>query len=367
MMMMNLLRAHKASSNPVEYFVFLLDHGPMADTLRSWGYSVVEYNSGRIRDFAVFGKVILQIKRWLQENQIDSVLAWMTKSQLYLAPAAVLAGVPSAWFQHELPRGHWLHKLASRLPAKAIMACSNLVAHEQKKLTPGREIVVVNPSVDLDRFSTDVLPTPEEARRQLGLPETGPIIGMIARLQRWKGAHILLEAIPAILEKYPTAHFVVVGGEHFTESDYPVELRAHVDKLANKACVSLVGYQTDIPLWTQALDVAVVASVEEPFGMSAIEAMALGKLLAAYRAGGFLETVEDEINGKFFSPRTGEALAGAVDWLLTDPERSHRISQQAKLRAATFSSTLLAKNVADVMSRLAGQPPTNGTHRFVQS
>lgn len=361
MMLMNLLRANKASSAPIDYFIFLLEYGPMADTMREWGYPVVECAAGRIRDIGDVGKVVFKLKRWLQENQIDSVLAWMTKAQLYLGPAALLAGVPSVWFQHELPKGHWLHKLASRLPTKAILACSELVAKEQGKLTPNREILVINPSVDLDRFSPDALPSKIAARKELGLPEVGPIIGIIARLQRWKGAHVVIEAIPMILEKHPTAHFVVVGGEHFAEPDYPAELETQAAALSRPDRISIVGYQTNIPLWTQALDVAVVASVDEPFGMSAIEAMALGKLLAAYRAGGFLETVEDEKNGKFFSSHDGKSLAVAVDWLLADSSRSVKITEAAKQRAASFSSTLLAANVAKAMSRLAGRPSASNT------
>jgi len=356
MMLLNLLSANRLLPAPADYAVCLLEDGPMAETIRDWGYPVKVIPAGRVRHVAAAVGTVMALRRWLIEARIDSALSWMAKAHLYLAPAAMLARVPSAWFQHELPGDNRLHRLVSALPTRMILACSHCVAAQQRVLTPQREIHVVNPSVDLDRFALSALPDAIEARRRLMLPVGGPVIGIVARLQRWKGVHVLLSAAPAILKRHPSAYFVVVGGEHFDELDYPAELAEQVRVLGIGNRVKLAGFQSDIPLWTQALDVAVVASDTEPFGMSAIEAMALGKLLAAYRAGGFLETVEDEVSGKFFETRDGDGLAAAVCWLLDDPLRAQRIRLNAMARAAGFGSARLAQSVADRIGQLAVRP-----------
>ena len=95
-------------------------------------------------------------------------------------------------------------------------------------------------------------------------------------MQRWKGIHVLIEAMPIILKAHPDAHCVVVGGRHALEPDYPEFVQAKIGDLGLEAQVTLVGLQHNVPEWMQAMDVIVHASDHEPFGIVVIEAMALG-------------------------------------------------------------------------------------------
>ena len=109
--------------------------------------------------------------------------------------------------------------------------------------------------------------------------------------------HVLVEAMPAILEAHPDAHCVLVGGDHAQEPDYPAFLRERIDGLSLTEKVTLTGLQSNVPKWMQAMDVIVHASDQEPFGIVVIEAMALGKPVVAGNAAGPTEVITEGVNG----------------------------------------------------------------------
>ena len=91
--------------------------------------------------------------------------------------------------------------------------------------------------------------------RELNLPTTGPLIGIVGRMQRWKGIHVLIEAMPAVLQKHPEAHAVIVGGKHDLEPEYPEQLEQLIAKLRLNDRILRVGLQTNVPVWMQAMDI----------------------------------------------------------------------------------------------------------------
>src|SRR5205814_9458002 len=134
-------------------------------------------------------------------------------------------------------------------------------------------------------------------RRRLGLPPEGPLIGIVGRLQRSKGMHVLVEALPSVLRSYPDAQCVVVGGSHAAEADYPAYLQGRIAALDLGQRVRCVGWQRNIPEWVQAMDVIVSATDGEGFGMAIVEAMALGKPVVAGNTGGPAEILTEGVTG----------------------------------------------------------------------
>jgi glycosyltransferase involved in cell wall biosynthesis len=230
-----------------------------------------------------------------------------------------------------------MDRLITLVPADGILACSQTAADAQEALWPQRPTRIVHPCVDLDRFDPDKLPSPAEARRRLDLPEDGPLIGMVARLQRWKGVHVLIKAMPRILEQYPTAHAVIVGGKHDLEPDYPQALRDLISKLNLNGNITLAGFQHDVPCWMQAMDVVVHASDREPFGMVILEAMALGKPVVAGKQGGPREIISNQNNGLLAPYDDEEVLARQIRCYLNNPVFARDVGQQAVRRAQEFS------------------------------
>ena len=337
----------------VEWLVVFLQAGPMVEQVRKMGAAAVIIEAGRLREPHRFGQAVLQIAGLARREHVQLIFGWMGISQLYGGLAARLAGVSAIWFQHGIPWSkNWIDRLATRLPALGILTCSQAVADVQAQIRPVRPLRVVYPGVELERFDPECLPSPPEVRERLGLPLTGPLIGIVGRLQRWKGMHVLVEALPEILRACPETHCVIVGGDHALEPEYPAFLRERIGMLGLTDKVTLAGLQSNIPEWMQAMDVIVHASNQEPFGIVVIEAMALGKPVIAGNAAGPTEIITDGENGLLTPYGDAPALAQAVLRYLDDPEFARQAGAMARKRAQEFSTRRYAKNCVDALQGL---------------
>jgi len=339
----------------VEWLVIFLRDGPMVELFERFGVEVHVVDAGRLRQPHRYAAAIAQIAGIVHRGKVEAILGWMVKSQLYGGPAALLAGVPAVWFQVGAPyRPGWLDRAATAIPARGIMAVSEVAALAQSQIRPRRPRRVVHPGVELDRFDATRLVTPTEARMRFGLPLDVPIIGLVGRIQRWKGIHVLVEAIPAVLRDYPSAHFIVVGGAHDLEPDYLGQIKKRIGELGLERSVLVAGLQADIPVWMQAMDVVVHASDREPFGIVILEAMALGKPVIA-GTGGPEEILTDGFEGLITPYGDADALAGAVLRYLDDPDFAAAVGAAARRRATDFGVRTYASNVARVAREMTGQ------------
>ena len=343
----------------VEWLIIFLQGGPMVKQVQALGAEACVVEAGRLREPVRFSRAVREIVRIVRDEQITLILGWMGSAQLYGGLAAWLTRVPCAWFQHGIPKDkHWIDRLATRLPALGILTCSQAVADAQAKIKPSRPMRVVYPGVEMDRFDSDKLPTPAEAKRRLGLPLEGPIIGIVGRLQHWKGMHVLVEALPEVLKTHPDAHAVIVGGNHALEPDYPAFLRERIQALGLVDNVTLAGLQSNVPEWMQAMDVIVHASDHEPFGIVVIEAMALCKPVVAGNTAGPTEVITDGINGLLTPYGDAPALAAALGRYLENPDFAAQLGAAARTRALDFSTRRYAENCVAALRELMPQSGT---------
>ena len=342
----------------VRWHVAFLQDGPMVGAVRAAGAGASVIPAGRLRQPHRAVGAVWRLARLARRVGADAVLSWMGKAHLYGGPAARLAGVPAVWFQHGLPGDPpgGIDRWAARIPAAGVLTCSEFVAAAQRRLTPRVPVRVVHPAADLGRFDPERQPPPAELRRRLGLPAGGPLVGIVGRLQRWKGMHVLVEAMPRVLARHPDARAVVVGGEWKLEPDYPAFLKSRIDDLGLADRVILAGHQGDVPAWMAACDVVVHASDREPFGMVVVEAMALGKPVVAGAEGGPREVITDGVDGLLAPYGDPAALAAAVLRYLDDPAFAARVGAAARGRAARFSVERYASGVTDALATMVEQP-----------
>jgi glycosyltransferase involved in cell wall biosynthesis len=347
------LRANRRDPQ-VMYVLAFLEEGAMAEEAKALGYRVRTFAAGRLRQPQRYIGTVLALAAWFRRERVRLVMSWMSKAHLYAAPAANLARVPAVWWQHDIPDAHWLYRCATYLPARAVFCPSRATQQGQQALPPPRPTRVIYPAVDLERFNPEHLPTPAEARLHLGLPAQQPLIGIAARLQRAKGVHVFLKAAARVVHVYPGVKFIVLGSPHFSEPDYPTELVEQARRAGISGRVLFAGYQRDIPLWMQALDVVVNASIKpEPFGMTIIEAMALGKAVIAPRQGGPLEIINEEKDGLLVEPGDAAALASSLLYLIKHADDRRVLGEAGRRQAQRFGGDHFAAELARHLAEVA--------------
>ena len=155
----------------------------------------------------------------------------------------------------------------------------------------------------------------------------GSIILFVGRLVHEKGVHTLIEAMPKILRYWPGARLVIVGRGPAEEG-----LRRLAAGLGLGGSVSMVGFVPDDErnrLYGMAA-AAVVPSLYEPFGITALEAMAAGTPLIAADTGGLAEIVKNGVNGWQFYAGSSNSLADAVLHVLHSPEAAGEVAEVAR-------------------------------------
>lgn len=357
-MLRQLLRESRGAG--VEWTVVFLRDGPLVGEARALGVECHVVEAGRFRNVPKRLAAVGRIAALARTRGAHLCFGWMVAGQMMAGPAAVRAGVPCAWYQVGTPRPDWLDRMATLWPAVAVLALSRAGAAAQERIWPHRPVRIVYPGVSFDAIERARTQSPGAMRRILGLPTDGRMVGIVGRLQRWKGVHVFLDAVACVRRTHPDVRAVVVGGPHETEPGYADELRAQAGRLGIAENVTFAGFQPNPAEWMQAMDVVVHAADQEPFGIVVVEAMALGKPVVAGAAGGPAEIVSDGVDGLRAPYGDAAAIASAVTRLLDDHAFAQRLGAAARKRAADFSAAGYARNVVAVIRDLTAQRGTFG-------
>jgi glycosyltransferase involved in cell wall biosynthesis len=189
----------------------------------------------------------------------------------------------------------------------------------------------VDPAVyDPDTVSVDRI---RRVARAWRLPDGAVTVVLPARLTRWKGQTVLIEALARMRTKDVCA--VLVGADQ-GRRQYARELARLSARLGLAARVRMVGHCDDMPAAMRLSDVVVNASTEpEAFGRVVIEAQSMARLVIATDHGGAVETVEHGVTGWRVPPGDPDALAAALDAALAmDSEERAAFGRRARLAVA---------------------------------
>ena len=310
---------------------------------------VIDAGSSRAGQLFRWPVTVAALRRLIRSTGAVAVVSNMAKAQLYGGVAARLAGVPNVYWQHLIPGDRRLDVAARRVPVAAVIGGSDAVIEAQRHQTPTAPIHKVHPGIDIDRVRA-ATGGGEALRARLGWGDA-PAIGIVGRLEAWKGQRTFLRAAAAVSAEVPEVRVAVVGDAVVGhEGDYAAELRGLAAELGIADRTTFAGHVDDVAAWYEALDVVVHASEEpEPFGLVLVEAMALGATVVATDAGGPVEIIEDGVSGVLVPRRDPDALAGAVVSLLRHPEGRDRLGRAAAARAERFDEATMAAGIAAVL------------------
>jgi len=211
--------------------------------------------------------------------------------------------------------------IRSRLMRRALRRAAHVIAvagslaewARQAGVSPAR-ISVVGNGVDTERFRPVDRGT---ARRELGLPASGPVLVTVGGLTERKGFHRVIDCLPRLRERHPGLQYLIVGGAS-GEGDWRARLEEQVERLGLADCVHFLGVvepeRLKVPL--SAADAFVLATRNEGWANVLLEAMACGLPVVTTDVGGNREVLSDAALGRVVAFDDGAALAEAIDEVL---------------------------------------------------
>jgi mannosylfructose-phosphate synthase len=223
---------------------------------------------------------------------------------------------------------------------------------------PAEKCRMIPPGYDDSRF----FPVGEPAGRalQLRLGFEGQMVLAIGRLARNKGYDLLIDAFDLVAKRNPAAIlYLAVGGERLGEAELSLlaELEKRVEDLGLQDRVRFGGYVADENLadYFRAADVFVLSSRYEPFGMTAIEAMACGTPTVVTIHGGLFRALSFGRHGLYADPFDREDLGIMIHKILSHPRLRARLSRMGAHKARSlFTWTGIAQQVMAAAGDSAG-------------
>ncbi len=183
----------------------------------------------------------------------------------------------------------------------------------------------------------------EEIRRRLGVEKDAPLVGMVASLSEGKRQDLLIRAAKRISVDHPECRFLIVGVPGQVE--YAKKIRGMIETLGLEKQVIMPGFLGDIPSLMLALDLLVLPSNNEAFGIVLLEAMANSRPIVGSNSGAIPEIVRHGENGLLFAPGDSDSLAEAILRMVRSPDE--RVGMGELGKRAFHERFRLEREVAD--------------------
>jgi D-inositol-3-phosphate glycosyltransferase len=223
---------------------------------------------------------------------------------------------------------------------------------------PSEKVCTIPPGVDIELFQPR---SGAACRAKLGIAPDERVVLFVGRIDPIKGIDTLIDAAEIMVSRgsiEPAPTFLIVGGDLSADGTLVGPLADVADSIERRgieASFRLVGSQPQdqLPVFYAAADVVAVPSRYESFGLVAVEALACGKPVVASRVGGLRFTIDEGTTGFLVKPQSPQALAEALEQILTDETLRAAMSAAARPSVARYDWSNVARQVKHVYSRLA--------------
>jgi glycosyltransferase involved in cell wall biosynthesis len=296
---------------------------------------------GRWATVRTMAHVISARRKFIRDRRIDLVHLNNSPSQGWddWLPAARWAGVPcvvyamgdahpepsavTRWFMGRFDRIYPLSRLLEES-----LAANGVPAERMSLAYPGLDLAAIDAATHRPR---------DDVRREFGVGDDQVLAVMVGNVRRWKGHHVVVEAVGGLpVEQRKRLVVLLVGDIGPLHEEYAGELRARIAELGLGDTIRFTGRREDVPDLLEAADVALHASViPEPFGLVVLEGLAHGCAVVAAGAGGPVEMIDAD-SGLLYDSAHPEELTRHLARLLDDPEARDAFARQARIRARRF-------------------------------
>ena len=340
--------------NPQEFeaHIILPNDGILIEALRQVGarVSVLDYPILRRKYFNPKGileylksyrRYSQKIAQYVRENGIDLV---------HNNTTAVLEGIylkrkvklPLIWHVHEIivkPKAisDFINLLMGRYADKIVTVSQAVASHvKQSPFIKEVQVQVIYNGVDNAVYH----PIQASAvREKFGIPEDAIVIGMVGRVNAWKGQGDFLEAVTPILEHNPNAVAFLAGSAFAGEEWRVEELESKIAKSSVVSQIKRIDYYEHTTELYNMFDIFVLPSTNpDPLPTVVLEAMACGKPVVGYRHGGVCEMVKEGESGILATPNKPAELSKAIQELADNTEKREQFGSASVKRQKEFFS-----------------------------
>jgi glycosyltransferase involved in cell wall biosynthesis len=313
-------------------------HGRVFEELRSldgvesvipmnFGGREENYSASRSARLSLAGRAIADLSRLVIKNDFDVLISIdRTIAAPIARTVAQITGrrfVLSAHYPFYV-ESKMVNRIVARGANQVIVHSDFLASFYRKAGFPPSRLAIIPNAVELERYVPDA--DSSSVFQQMGISPGSDVVVMSGRLSPFKGQDDLIKAAKEVLISRPDTYFLIAGrdtdeaihthGPHATS--FRAILEQLIDDLGVGERVRLVGYYGDLPALLRIATVAAMPSWSEPFGLVALEAMAMAKPVVATRAGGVPEFIRHGETGLLAPPRDPHALAQALTTILGD-------------------------------------------------
>jgi glycosyltransferase involved in cell wall biosynthesis len=348
--MINVARGLDPSRFTSQIISLSRDH-TLAGALHSAGIPLTTLDARPLASLGI--EPLRRVSRFLRQEKPDIVQTWLPDADIVGGVAAWMSGIPVIWnIRASLAEAGWkpfassirlrfVERVCAAISAvvpRSIVSCSRVEVNRNLRLYRQEKICVIGNGVDVDLFKPDASAR-AEVRKDLGVGEETPLLGMMARFHPVKDLATFFGAARQVLGTHPHVRFLLCGPGMEPEN---AALTRMIASHGLEQAVLRLGFQEDIARVFAALDVHVMSSRAEGFGNVLLEAMASGVLCAATDVGESRHIIGD--TGHVVPPRNPAALAAAVRELIDlPPSATAALRVRARQRVAecfTLKSTI---------------------------
>lgn len=258
--------------------------------------------------------------------------------------------------------GNWLKRRYNAVMTRGerVIAISSFIAGHIRQIygVPFERIRIVHRGVDPVRFDPKTVTAERVVKMATAwrLTDGLPVVMLPARLTRWKGQTVFLDAIARL--KRNDIRAVLVGDAQGREG-YRAELEAQIERLGLSSVARIVGHCNDMAAAYMLADVVVSASIDpEAFGRVIVEAQAMGRPVIATDHGGAKESIIDGRTGWLVPPGDAAALSEAIGraLALTESERRDLAALTTDNIVRNFSKQVMCDKTLEVYREVLALP-----------
>jgi glycosyltransferase involved in cell wall biosynthesis len=310
----------------------------------------------------------LQFARWIRRSNADIVVSW--NWHFPLAYHAYLARLLKPFKLIGVPLFHTAENWALRpVYDRMIAACDGFsvnTSHEKEfilnhSLAP-KIVKVAGVGIDPLLFARR---DGRAFRARHGL-DRYPLVGYVGRLFENKRAHMVIEAMRLVWRRHKDARVVLAGRSYDKYPELEKILRALSPEERNRVLILNNFADDEKASLYEALDVFVLPSIGESFGIAYLEAWMCRKPVIGSRIGSTACVIEDGIDGLLVDPDDSKTIADAIIQLLADPERRVRMGERGYAKTvAHFTWDRVTDEIENLYVQMTGESSLEQATRSV--